>query len=388
MKKLLLLVALLGAACCPGALGQVRYYMRMADSEMQRNPEAWMLDFSAAPKWNYCHGLVLQAILQAWEKTGDERYFNYANDYADSMIDDNGAIRGYKPEEYNIDRVNTGKILFPLLARTGDEKYRKAIHALRAQMKTHPRVSDGGFWHKKIYPHQVWLDGLYMAAPFLARHAVEYDEPDLLDDVARQVVAIAGHARDPLTGLFYHGWDESKTQRWANPETGQSPNFWSRAIGWYMMAIVDLLDYLPASHPLRPAIIDILRDLSSAIEPFRDERTGMWYQVTNLPGSEGNYLESTGSIMFIYAWKKGADKGYLDRSYKRKSARAYRSFLEQFVREDAGGRLSITSCCSVSGLGGTPYRDGSYAYYISEPVRDNDPKAVGPFIMTSILFNR
>ena len=379
---------LIGMQCTHVSEKETLYSVRMADSEMKRNPEAWMLDFSKQPKWNYCHGLVLQSILQVWEMTGDSVYFNYANQFAEDMILEDGSIKGYKLSTYNIDRVNPGKILFPLYEATQKEKYRKAIDTLRAQMLTHPRTSDGGFWHKQVYPHQMWLDGLYMASPFLAQYAAVHNDSALFDDVAHQIITVAKHTYDPNTGLYYHGWDESREQEWANPETGQSPNFWSRSIGWYMMAIVDVLDFLPADHPQYPAVIEILKNLSASLEKYQDPETKLWYQVTDQQGREGNYLESSASAMFIYTWKKAAEKGYLDESYKQKSADAYTSYLKTFIKEEVDGTISTMNGCSVAGLGGNPYRDGTYEYYISELKRDNDPKANGPFIMMSLLFGK
>lgn len=368
---------------------QRKLFVQMADSEMKRNTEPWMLDFSKEPKWNYCHGLELQAILQVWQQTGGAAYYDYAYKFADMMIEADGQIKTYKPHEYNIDRINSGKILFPIYAESKEERFRKAIELMRDQMRTHPRTKDGSFWHKKIYPHQVWLDGLYMACPFLAEYAQTFDEPSLYDDIALQITDIHKYAYDPKTGLYYHGWDESRQQRWANPETGLSPNFWSRSIGWYMMAIVDVLDFLPEDHSQRSEIIKILQDLSASLEKFRDPETGMWYQVTDQMDREGNYQESTGSIMFIYSWVKGAQKGYLDKSYLEKGETAYKQFVKRFVKENQDGTISITDCCAVSGLGGEKvYRDGSFEYYISEPIRDNDPKAVSPFMMVSILLDK
>ncbi|SEA17255.1 unsaturated rhamnogalacturonyl hydrolase [Porphyromonadaceae bacterium NLAE-zl-C104] len=365
------------------------YYVRMADSEMQRNPESWMIDFVKAIKWNYTHGLELQSILQVWEKTGDEKYFNYVENYADTMVNEDGTIKTYNLERYNIDHINPGKILFPVYKRTGNAKYLKALQLLRSQMETHPRISNGGYWHKQIYPHQVWLDGLYMACPFLAEYGQTFNEPALFDEVALQLTTAWEDLIDEETGLLYHGWDESREQRWADPVTGKSPNFWSRSIGWYMMALVDVLDFMPENHPQRNDIIDKLNKLSSTIDQYRDPETGMWYQVTNLPDREGNYLESSGSIMFIYTWVKGAQQGHLPKEFAEKGATAYDQFLKQFIRENSDGTISVTSVCSVAGLGGEKvYRDGSFEYYISEPVRDDDPKAVGPFIMTSILLGR
>lgn len=372
---------------CLGA--KTFYYQWLADSEMKRNPEGWMLDFSEAPKWNYCHGLELLSILQVWEKTGEKKYYDYAYNYADLMVEGDGSIKTYKPSEYNIDRVNSGKILFPIYAQSKEERFRKAMDLMREQMRTHPRTKDGSFWHKKIYPHQVWLDGLYMAGPYLAEYAKTFNETALYDDIAVQILDVHKYMYDAKTGLYYHGWDESRKQRWANPQTGLSPNFWSRSIGWYMMAIVDVLDFLPVNHPKRPEIISIFRNLSSSLVKFQDKKTGMWYQVTDQMNKAGNYVESSASAMFIYSWVKGAQKGYLDKSFLAKGTKAYAQFVKRFIKQNSDGTISVTDACSVAGLGGDKvYRDGSFAYYIGEPIRENDAKAVAPFIMVSILLNK
>jgi unsaturated rhamnogalacturonyl hydrolase len=365
------------------------YSVRMADSEMQRMPESWMTDFAKKPKWDYCNGLELGAILNVWKMTGDQKYFNYVKSYTDTIISAEGKITGYKLDDYNIDKLNSGKMLFDLYKVTKEEKLKKAMDLLRSQMKTHPRTADGGFWHKKIYTHQMWLDGLYMGSPYLAQYAYTFVEKGLFDDVAKQIILMAKHSYDPKTGLYFHGWDESRTQKWSDPKTGCSPNFWSRSIGWYMMSMVDVLDYLPKNHPQRPAIIKILTNLSKSLEKFQDKKTGMWYQVTDKVNAEGNYVESSGSAMFIYTWVKGAQKGYLPKTYLKKGEIAYNQFVKQFIKENTDGTISLTDVCSVAGLGGEPkYRDGSYQYYISEPKRDNDPKAVGPFIMVSVLLKK
>ena len=390
MKKYIyfLFAATLLLSCKPVDKTQF-YYVRMADSEMQRNPESWMVDFSKALKWNYCHGLELGAIYDVWEKTGDQKYYDYAVSYADTMVNDDGTIKTYKLEEYNIDRLNSGKMLFPIYAHTGNQKYKKALDLLKSQMDTHPRISNGGFWHKKIYPHQVWLDGLYMAGPFLAEYATVFNEPQLFDEVVLQLTTAYEDLYDEKTGLLYHGWDESREQRWADPVTGKSPNFWSRSIGWYMMALVDVLDFLPENHPGRADVILLLNNLSSSIEKFRDQETGMWYQVTDQGTREGNYLESSGSIMFVYTWVKGAQNGYLPAEFLDKGVRAYDQFIDQFVVENEDGTIAVTNCCSVAGLGGEKvYRDGSFEYYISEPIRDNDPKTLSPFILVSLLLDK
>jgi unsaturated rhamnogalacturonyl hydrolase len=329
------------------------------------------------------------AIQKTYDQTGDKKYYDYVVSYPDTMLLDNGSqIRTYNPENYNIDHINPGRILFPLYRETKAEKYKNALDLLRSQMLTHPRTSENGFWHKKIYTSQMWLDGIYMASPFLAEYAATFNEPALFDEVAHQITLIAEKTHDPKTGLYYHGWDEAREQIWANPETGLSPNFWSRSIGWYGMALVDVLDFLPENHPKRADIIQILNGLAASLEKFQDPVTGMWYQVTDKPNAEGNYLESTGSIMFIYTWVKGAQKGYLDSAYLEKGKTAYNQFVKQFIVTNPDGTINVTKCCSVAGLGGKENRDGSFQYYVSEPVRDNDPKATGPFILTSLLLNQ
>lgn len=365
------------------------YYLRMAESEMQRNPESWMVDFSKDIKWNYTHGLVLQAMIQVSEKSGDEKYYRYAEAYADTMVNEDGTIKTYLLENYNIDHINPGKILFPIYEKTKNPKYLKALQLLRSQIETHPRISNGGFWHKRIYPHQIWLDGLYMASPFLAEYGKQFNEPALFDEVTLQLATAWDALYDEKSGLLYHGWDESRQQRWADPVTGRSPHFWSRSIGWYMMALVDVLDFLPEDHPQRERVIDQLNQIAKAIERYRDPETGMWYQVTDQGDRQGNYLESSGSIMFIYTWVKGAQKGYLPEEFLEKGETAYDQFVKRFIRENADGTISVTNVCSVAGLGGEKkYRDGSFEYYVSEPVRDDDPKAVGPFIMVSMLLDK
>ena len=389
MKKIIVISVFIAGLITLSGCAEKKMFVRMADSEMKRNPQSWMVDFSKDLKWNYCHGLELEAIYDVYRKTGDKKYYNYALSYADTVINPDGTIKSYKLEEYNIDRLNSGKMLFPIYAETKDEKYRLAMDLLKSQMDTHPRISNGGFWHKKIYPHQVWLDGLYMAGPFLAEYGATFNAPEHFDDVALQLTTAYEDLLDEKTGLLYHGWDESRQQRWADPVTGRSPNFWSRSIGWYMMALVDVLDFMPENHPKRNEIIDILNKISAAVEKYRDPSSGMWFQVTDKGDKAGNYLESSGSAMFIYTWVKGAQKGYLPNDYLDKGRKAYDQFVKQFLKNNEDGTISITDACSVAGLGGEKnYRDGSFEYYISEPKRDNDPKVVAPFIWTSIMLNK
>jgi len=382
------LILLMGAcATAPAGPGPQRtsettpLAVPVSDAVMQRNPQVFR-------RWDYVGGLMLLAIHEVYRRTGDERYFEYVKDNTDRWVQPDGSIETYRMEEFNIDHVNHGKVLFPLYERTGEERYRRAIELLREQMRRHPRTSEGGFWHKQIYPYQLWLDGVYMAAPFLAQYAVEFGEPELLDEVAHQVLLIARRTRDPRTGLFYHAWDETRSMGWADPQTGLSENFWGRAMGWYAMAIVDVLDFLPENHPDRPEIIRIFRDMSEALTRVQDPVTGMWYQVLDKPNREPNYLETSASSMIAYAFAKGARMGYLPEEYRQIAQRAYQGIVDEHVRTDDDGMLSIHGIVSVAGLGGPRERDGSFEYYMSEPVVKNDFKGVGPFVMASLELSR
>jgi unsaturated rhamnogalacturonyl hydrolase len=358
----------------------------IADAQIRRKPDPLLLD-SDKPKWDYTQGLVLKAILELAQRTGDARYWKYVEAYYDSMIDDDGTIHTYHLEELSLDRINAGKPLFALYEKTHKEKYRKAIELLRRQLREQPRNPDGGFWHKKRYPHQMWLDGLYMAAPFLAQYAKTFDEPAAFDDVVTQFVLMEQHARDPVTGLLSHGWDESRAQKWADPKTGRSPAFWGRAMGWYAMGLVETLDFLPANHPRRGELLAILGRLAAAITRVQDPKTGVWWQVVDQPGRGDNYLEASVSTMFTFVLLKSSRLGYIDPKYAAAGQRAWRGLFTQFVDGD-----TIHHVCQVVGLGGDPekerYRDGSFDYYVHEKIRDDDPKAVGPFIFAAMEVER
>lgn len=362
---------------------------RMADSVMKRTPDPMMLDATEAPRWEYTPGLVLKAVLAVGERTRDPRYWTYAKAYYDGMIDAQGVIRNYSLEEYNIDRINPGKPLFLLYEKTREQKYRTAIERLRQQLREHPRTAEGGFWHKKRYPHQMWLDGLYMGAPFLAQYAVTFGEPAALDDVVRQFVLMETHARDPKTGLLFHGWDESRKQKWSDPITGRSPAFWGRAMGWYAMGLVETLDFVPRDHPGRGELLAILGRLAEAVTRVQDPKSGLWYQVVDQGAREGNYLEASVSSMLSFALLKAARLGHVDAKYGEVGRRAYEGILKEFIEVDKDGLTNIHRVCQVAGLGGDPergerYRDGTFQYYVTEKIRSNDPKAVGPFIFASL----
>ncbi|MBI9039896.1 glycoside hydrolase family 88 protein [Lutibacter sp.] len=365
----------------------LKWSERMALTLMKHHPEAYQIDDKTAPKWDYVHGLVLTSFEQLYKNTGNEKYFNYIKGYADACIDSTGAIPSYKFEDYNIDMIEAGNILFNLYNTTKEEKYFKAMQLLRKQLDEHPRTNEGGFWHKKRYPNQMWLDGLYMGEPFYARYTVDYENGKNLNDVAKQFELIQKHALDTKTGLLFHGWDESKAMDWANKKTGTSPNFWSRSLGWYAMALVDVLDYFPKEHPKQAELVSYLNQLAVALAKVQHE-SGLWYQVTDMGDKEGNYLEASGTAMFAYAFAKGVNKGYLPEEYKEHANKAFDGLTRDLVKISESGEVVITQACAVAGLGGNPYRDGSYEYYVNERKKDNDPKATGPFILAALELDK
>jgi unsaturated rhamnogalacturonyl hydrolase len=388
LSSLFLMMVITGSVSCQSIRSANLWSVRMANSEMKRNPEAWTIDFVKTPRWNYTQGLVSLSLLELWQHTKNAKYYEYAKAYADKFIDENGIIATYKTGEYSLDRVNSGKILFILYKVTGEKKYKIAIDTLRAQLLKQPRTSDGGYWHKKVYPNQMWLDGLYMASPFLAQYAKDFNESEAFNEVALQILLIQKHTYDSLTNLNFHGWDESRQQQWADPKTGCSPHVWGRAQGWYFMALVDVLDFLPEYHPQRPFIISVLQNMAKSLAKIQDKNTGLWYQVLDQGNREGNYLEASASAMFTYAMLKSVRKGYLTKSYLTIAKNGYNGINKYLIRHNSDSTLSITRVCAVAGLGGDPYRDGSYEYYIHETIRDDDPKAVGPYILASIEFEQ
>lgn len=342
------------------------------------------LPIGSQTKWSYDMGVVLKGFEGRWMNTGDVRWFNAIQSKMDWFVQNDGTIKGYEADEYNIDHVNNGKLVLLLYRVTGKEKYKKAADHLRDQLRTHPRTKEGGFWHKKVYPWQMWLDGLYMGEPFYAEYAMLFHEDSAFNDIANQFILMEKHARDPKTGLLYHAWDESKEQQWANKTTGTSPLFWARAMGWYSDALVDVLDYFPANHPKRKELIAILNRLVNAIGKYQDKTTGLWYDVINYngPDKEKNYFEASASSQFVYAVAKGVRKGYLPAAKISIAKKGYDGLVKQFIKEE-NGQTNLYGTVKVSGLGGKPYRDGSFAYYMSEPVIVNDPKGVGAFLLAS-----
>lgn len=338
--------------------------------------------------WNYEMGVVLTGFEKLAQATGDKKYTDYTKNIIDHFITADGVIRTYQPEEYNSDNIPTGRQLLHLYQITREEKYKTAATTLYNQLAWQPRNKAGGYWHKLKYPTQMWLDGLYMIEPFAVEYAVLFNDTKKFDDIINQFVWMEKYARDAKTGLLYHGWDESKLQKWANKKTGLSPEFWSRAMGWYMMALVDVLDHLPANYKRRAELIAVLNRLSAALVKFQDAKEGVWWQVTNKAAQELNYVESSSSAMFLYALSKAVNKKYISTSFKPAITKAYTGILKNFVRTDAEGNVHYLQAVAGAGLGGVPYRDGSYDYYVNEPKRDDDLKAIGPFIQACIEYER
>lgn len=331
---------------------------------------------------------MLEAFHQMWVHTGRKRYLDFIRNNIDRYVQADGSIRTYNLAEHNLDNIAGGRALLFLYHQTKSRKYSIAAATLRRQLRDQPRTMEGGFWHKKIYPYQMWLDGLYMAEPFYAGYASVFGEPSAFDDIALQFELVYRHTLDSASGLCRHGWDESRSQRWADPSSGASPCCWGRAMGWYLMGLVDVLDWFPAGNPHRANLVKIFRNLSSAVLKARDARSGLWYQVVDAGGRAGNYLESSSSLMFIYALAKGSRKGYLDRAFALAATESFIALTKRLVTQGPDGAPDLHDTCKGAGLGGDPYRDGSYEYYVSVPRGVNDMKGVGAFLLAAIEIER
>ena len=343
-----------------------------------------ILKGAKGPKWTYDMGVVLEGAAAVWRNTGDGKYFKYIQSSMDAYLDKEGNISTYKPEDFNIDNIKNGRSLLLLYKVTGQQKYLLAANKLYDQLQNQPRTKEGGFWHKKIYPNQMWLDGLYMGEPFYAEYAKLMKKDVAFDDIANQFIWMEKNARDQKTGLLYHGYDESRVEKWADKKTGLSPHFWGRAMGWYIMALVDVLDNFPENHPKRKELVAVLNRTATAAVKYQDVKSGVWFDIMDLSSRKGNYLESSASSMFVYGLAKGVRKGWLPQSFEAAASKGYAGLKKEFIEQAGDERVNLTKTVSVSGLGGKPkYRDGSFEYYISEKVITNDPKGVGAFIVAS-----
>lgn len=359
--------------------------MNMASTVFHLYPDSMVTKGSVRPaNWNYEIGVTMMGIWGLWEKTKDSAYIKYVKKIVDHFVTRDGDIRTYDLTDYNADHILTGRLVLRLHDAYQDPKYKKAADLLRKQIDWQPRNRAGGFWHKLKYPAQMWLDGLYMIEPYYAEYTKRFGTTEAYADIVHEFVLMEQKARDAKTGLIYHGWDESRQQFWANKQTGLSQSFWSRAMGWYHIALVEVLDAMDANHPERKKLLEILNRLTIAIVKVQDKDAGVWWQITDKGGAEKNYLESSASAMFVYALARSVNKGYISPAYRTAVQKGYAGLLKEFVVKDAEGRTHFTKTVAVGGLGGSPNRNGTYAYYMSEPIRTDDFKGIGPFMLAAL----
>lgn len=353
-------------------------------STMKFYPDPAQLSINAPGQWNYEYGFFLNAVWVRWKETKTPAYFNYVRKWADRFIDDQGRVDSvqYRVAEYRLDDILPARLYLSLYEDTREEKYRKAAEKFRDQLRHQPKTSDGGYWHKEIYPNQMWLDGIYMADVFSVQYAKVMNEPALYDEAIHQIKLIAKHTRDSVTGLFYHGWDESKNKVWADPRTGRSPAFWGRAMGWYIMALVETLDYIPAQHPQRQDVVNILQKLAASIVRYQ-HAGGLWYQVLDKANQPGNWEETSCSAMFAYAFAKSYRLGYLDKTYLASAKKAFHAINSRYAFTDTTGKVYLDQTVKVATLN-PKVSKGDYAYYIGLECRINDYKGLSPWLYTSI----
>ena len=356
---------------------------KFAATAMHIWPDSFAVKPGGKARWSYDQGVILRGIESLWNATGEATYFKYLQHSMDYYVNEDGVIYDYKRDEFNLDHLNNGKILLTLYQVTGKEKYKKAIDQLHDQIKSQPRNTLGGFWHKKIYPNQMWLDGLYMGAAFYAQYASVFHDTAAFNDITKQFVLAEKYTRDNTTGLLYHAWDESKQQQWADPKTGMSPHVWARAMGWYGMALVDALDYYPLNNTGRATLIQILQRWSKAIAQVQDTKDGLWLDILDAPSDKRNYKEASASSMFTLVLFKAVRHGYIENEYLVNAKKGYTGIVANFI-ENEHGQIKLKGTVSVSGLGGNPYRDGSLDYYFKEPIVVNDPKGMGAFLQCSV----
>ena len=358
-------------------------------SEMSRAKEPYLLDFSNKPKWSYVMGIEMESMLDTYEAYKNEKIISYLQQYPAKMIDKNGNITGYEYKDFNLDNVRTARFIYRYNQLYPAKNMEKALKTLFKQLENQPRTNEGVWWHKAIYANQVWLDGIYMGLPFytLAAPALKGEKKakKYWDDAVDQITKTDARTYDAKTGLWKHAWDETHNMFWANKETGQSQHTWGRALGWYTMAMVEILDALPENYSRRNEVITLFNKAMTAVVKYQDKKTGLWYDVMDVTDPR-NYLEATCSSMFAYCLLKGYRKGYISEKFRDAGVKAYNGIINNFIRVNEDKTISLTRCCSVSGLGPdkSPNRDGSFEYYMSEPIRDNDAKGIGPFIWASL----
>ena len=360
-----------------------RYVNELIDRSTLEEP-VWNIEKIRAGKkttWDYIDGCMIMSLLELYRVTKNEKYLHFSDEYIGHRVEEDGTIRGYKKEELNLDNINEGKNLFTLYDLTGKEKYAKATKNIYQQILEMPRTKHGNFWHKKIYPDQVWLDGLYMAQPFYMEYEKRFNDRKNYKDIYTQFFNVEKYLKDQETGLYYHAYDAEKKMFWANPETGLSQNFWLRALGWFSMALLDTLALADDESSDYEHLLKMYRDLIDSMLKYQSPE-GMWYQVPNFPGREGNYLETSGSSIMAYCLMKGARLGYLPKEYSEYGVKAFHGICDKYLT-DVDGKMSLGGICLVAGLGPdkNARRDGSYEYYMSEPIVKDDAKGTAPFLL-------
>ena len=363
-----------------------RYIKSLLEKSTPQTP-VWNIEKIKSGKkstWNYIDGCMIKALIELYHITKEDAYLKFADSFIDYFVKDDGSIDSYDPKEYNLDNVNAGKTLFDLYELTGREKYRKALDTVRSQLDGQPRTSTGNFWHKMIYPNQVWLDGLYMGQPFYMEYEARYRDCAGCQDSYQQFLNVYRLMREPLNGLYYHAYDDSREMFWCDKVTGLSDSFWLRALGWYAMALIDTMAVMPQSMSEEKKELNrIYHELIDAMLPYQDEETGMWYQVVNRGKIAPNYLETSGSAIFAYAIMKSVRLGYLDPSYFAYGKKAFDGICKTQLSEK-DGQLQLGGICLVAGLGNTTHREGTFDYYMKEPIVQNDAKGVAPLILAYV----
>jgi unsaturated rhamnogalacturonyl hydrolase len=388
MKRVLAL-AVLGmlarAAGAQGVISEGSPSREMAATVIKMWPKGVVSTLGHPGVWAYEEGVLLDGMAAEWHSTADGEDFKYVKDAVDKYVTPDGTITGYKVNEHTLDDIEMGRAVLLVYRATQQAKYAKAAKFLHDQLALQPRTASGAYWHKQIYPNQVWLDGAFMAEPFRAAYAVTFQEPGDFDDIAKQLLLMDEHMRDAKTGLLKHGWDESGSgggqMPWADKTTGLSPEVWARALGWYCVALVDVLDWFPKDHPQRAKLVEVLNRTMAAVVKVQDAKTGLWWQVMDQGGKAGNYTEASASCMFVYALAKGVRMGYLAQSYEANAKRGWEGIQKEFLTKGADGLMALNGTVKVGGLGGTPYRSGTYEYYVGEKTQANDSKGIGAFLL-------
>ena len=377
-------VGALGVQVAGGQVGQVDLNSpsaKMAATVIRMWPDGVVSTQNKPGVWAYEEGVLLDGMAAEWHSTAVGADFKYLKAAVDKYVTEDGTIRTFGTEVHSLDSIEMGRAVMLVYRVTQQAKYAKAAKFLEDQLAEQPRTTSGGYWHKEIYPNQMWLDGAYMAEPFRAAYAATFQQPKDFDDIAKQLLLMDEHMRDLKTGLLRHGWDESKKMDWADKTTGLSPEAWGRAMGWYAMALVDVLDWFPEDHPQRKELIASLNRVAAGGIRYQDKTTGLWWQVLDKGGKAGNYTEASASCMFVYAIAKGVRMGYLPQSDEASARRGWEGIQRAFVKTGADGRMELDGTVKVGGLGGNPYRSGTFEYYIGEKTRVNDAKGIGAFLL-------